>query len=120
MKKVMIRLAVLASVAGALAFVGGCTEKQKRTALVGGLLGGGLGAAVGAAASGGSAGYALLGGGIGAAGGAVAGGALASDDECRSCKKECTNCDSGKCKKSKKCCCERRKVEVTSGDDSQS
>ncbi len=114
MKSMIIRLAVLASVAGALGFVGGCTEKQKRTALIGGLIGGGLGAAVGAAASGGSAGYALLGGGIGAAGGAVAGGALASDDD-----KECRTCSKGrKCVRSTMCCCdgERKKVKITAED----
>jgi len=116
MKNSIIRLAILAGTAVALGVVGGCSEKQKRTAIVGGLLGGGLGLAVGAAASSGSAGYALLGGGIGAATGAAAGGALASDNDRGSCKKSCKD---KTCKRSRKCCCEGREVVVTS-DDSQS
>ena len=109
MKRTMARCALLVGLACSLVLVTGCTEKEKKGAVVGvglgalggGLLGGLIGKGAGSAAAG-----AAIGAGLGALGGGAIGAAAnkEEDAECRSCEKaHCCKwrkekaCSSGRC-----------------------
>ncbi|MDQ5890858.1 MAG: YMGG-like Gly-zipper [Candidatus Dependentiae bacterium] len=94
MKNMMIRLAMLVSVAGALSFMGGCTDKQKKGAVIGTILGAGLGAGIGGLI-GKNAGSAIAGAAIGGVALGGAGAVIGSNED----TKECTVCV-----KDKTCC----------------
>ena len=86
MKKMMIKVALLVAVVGALGFIGGCSSSQKKSAVIGGLLGAGLGAGIGGLI-GKSAGSAIAGAAIGGvAGGGIAAAAGSDRDDVRDCK----------------------------------
>jgi len=104
MKKTVIKVVVLAFAAGALTFVGGCSEKQKRSTLIGSMAGVGLGGLVGGLI-GKSAGSALAGAAIGGVAGGSVGAAVGADDadNCRACRKGSYRCKDKSCH-GDKCC----------------
>lgn len=116
MKKTVTRCALLAGLACSLMLVTGCTEKEKKGAIIGvglGALGGGvLGGLIGKSAGSTAAG-AAIGAGIGAVGGGAVGAAVSKEDDA-----ECRSCEKARCckwRKEKACAGGRCHKEVLSG-----